>query len=322
MSRVASPLSAVAGVLVAVFAAGLPRVARAADADVAALPSVAAAAPAASAASAPAPGVIATTEPPRSFGHVLGDVLTQRVLLAIGGVPVQPVAWPAAGRLDRWLERRPARVDTDRQGRRWLVVEHQVINAPQALMAIELPALRIATTGGGVLVVAPWPVSIGPLAPAEVFGRGDLQAMRPDREVPLRDTAALQRDLQRTLSVLAAVLLAWSLWWGWRQWQDAQRLPFAQAWARIRRLEAGDAEAWLAMHHALNLSAGRVVHGATLAQWLADAPHLAPLQDRLEAFYRRSAERFYADDTAARAAEFPLAALSRALRDAERRHQR
>ena len=83
----------------------------------------------------------ATVEQPRSFGHVLGDVLTQRVLLSHAGRPVDAGALPAADRVGLYLERRTPRVEEDALGRRWLAIDYQVVNAPRALTAAALPGL-------------------------------------------------------------------------------------------------------------------------------------------------------------------------------------
>ncbi|CAN7464850.1 calcium incorporation protein MxaA [Variovorax paradoxus] len=268
----------------------------------------------------------ATIEQPRSFGHVLGDVLTQRVLLEHHGRPIEPGALPTAARIDLWLERRPARIETDAQGKRWLAVEYQVINAPRALAAISLPALTIATASGPALALPAWPVSIGPLAPVEAFGQGDLQPLRPDRPVAALATYPIEQHLKFSLLALLAVLLAWLAWWAWRNMREAQQLPFAHAWRELKRIDdPASPEAWRVLHRALNRSAGRVVHGASLPQLLADAPYLRPLQPRLEDFYRESTRRFFfAESTAAPAeaqAAYPLKPLCRALRNAEKRHR-
>lgn len=269
----------------------------------------------------PAPGPYATTQQPRSFGHVIGDVLTQRVLLELAGRAVQPASLPAADRVGLFLERRALRIESDETGRRWLVIDYQVINAPRSLIATSLPALNIGTTSAP-LNVAAWPVSIGPLTPTATFGQGDLLPLRPDRGVEPLPTAGIERQLKASLGALAAVLLAWAAWWAWRNWREAQRLPFARAWHRMRRLDPDHAEAWLALHHALNATAGRVVHGASLSRLLAEAPHLAPMRAKLEAFFQRSAERFFVDASArSPAAPFPLRELGLALREAERRQR-
>lgn len=276
------------------------------------------------AASAPAPapaaaGTPATVEQPRAFGHVLGDVLTQRVLLQHAGRAVDVAAPPAADRVGLWLERRPARTETDDQGRRWLAIDYQVVNAPRTLTTLNLPALTIATRGGAPLALPAWPVSVGPLTPAEVPGQGALQALRPDRPVEAAPTAAIERRFTVALVALGLVLLAWLAWWGGRNWRESRRLPFARAWRELRHVDAARPEAWLSLHRAVNASAGRVVHGASLSRWLDEQPHLRPLQAQLEGFYRHSSERFFAGGAAA---AYPLHELGRALRDAERRQHR
>lgn len=269
----------------------------------------------------------AMVEQPRAFGHVLGDVLTQRVLLEQAGQPLQPGALPGAARIDLWLERRPSRIETDAEGRRWLAIDYQIINAPRTLTAISLPALNIATVSGTALALPAWPVSIGPLTPLEVLGQGDLQPLRPDRPVAALPTYAVERHLKLSLFALLAVLLAWLAWWAWRNAREAQQLPFAHAWRELKRIDdPASPEAWRVVHRALNRSAGRVVHGASLPQLLAEAPYLRPLQPRLEDFYRESTRRFFFAESAAAAsaeaqAAYPLKPLCRALRNAEKRHR-
>jgi len=269
----------------------------------------------------------ATVEQPRAFGHVIGDVLTQRVLLEQDGRPLQPGALPGTARIDLWLERRTPRVETDEQGRRWLAIDYQVINAPRGLTAISLPALSIATASGAPLALPAWPVSIGPLTPIDVLAEGDLQALRPDRPVAALPTYAVERQLKFSLLALLAVCAAWIGWWAWRNRREAQQLPFANAWRELKRIDdPSSPEAWRVVHRALNRSAGRVVHGASLPQLLAEAPYLRPLQPRLEDFYRESTRRFFFAESAAAAPirqsdAYPLRPLCRALRNAEKRHR-
>lgn len=274
------------------------------------------------AAGTPAPAVAATpatVEQPRAFGHVLGDVLTQRVRLQHAGRPVEVTTPPAADRVGLWLERRPARVETDAEGRRWLALDYQVVNAPRTLTTLSLPALTIATRGGPPLALPAWPISVGPLTPPEVVGQGALLPLRPDRPVDAAPTAAIERRFTGALIALGSVLLAWLAWWGGRNWRESRRLPFARGWRELRRVDAASPEAWLSLHRAVNASAGRVVHGASLSRWLDERPHLRPLQAQLEGFYRHSSERFFAGGAAA---AYPLHELGRALRDAERRQHR
>lgn len=259
---------------------------------------------------------VAAVEQPRSFGHLLGDVLTQRVRLPDGrGVDT------AALTLDRvglYLERRAVRVEAD-GSRRWLVIEYQVVNSPRALHAVSLPALTLATAAGPLQVPA-WPLSLGPLTPRATFDQGALQALQPDRPALPAPDDGPRRRLTGALAVLAALLLAWGGWWATRNVREARRLPFARAWRELRHAD-GD-EAWQLLHRALNTSAGHVVHGRSLPRLLAEAPQLQPLAPQLEAFFRHSEQRFFAAAADGAGPTPPLHELARALRDVERRHQR
>ncbi|WP_233806619.1 calcium incorporation protein MxaA [Paraburkholderia sp. HP33-1] len=281
-----------------------------------------------------AAALTALVQEPRAFGYVLGDVLTQRVLLEANGRDIGAVTPPSVGRTGVWLERRPATLETDANGRKWMVIAYQVVNAPQTLTQITLPALTLTSAAGTQLQVAEWPASIGPLTPQSAFAAGDLQPLRPDRQVPVSGTAGWRRQIAWALGLLLATLLAWTSWWWARNWRESARLPFARAWRQMQRLTpaASSSEAWVCLHRALNETAGQVVHATSLSALLARAPYLQPLRAQLERFYQVSSERFFApapnpaangDESAGETpGEFPLHALCRALYRAERRHQR
>jgi mxaA protein len=271
-----------------------------------------------------ATAVPAIVQQPRAFGYVLGDVLTQRVLLQAGGNDMGALTPPSVGRTGVWLERRLVSFETDADGRRWMVIGYQIVNAPQTLTTIALPALTLTSASGAQLQVAEWPASVGPLTPPATFAAGDLQPLRPDRQAPLLATAGLRRQIAWALGLLLATLLAWAAWWGWRNQRESARLPFARAWRQMQRLQrvqaASSKDAWFCMHEALNETAGQIVHGGSLSALLTRAPYLQPLRAQLEHFYQVSAERFF--KPAPGAAESPLQALCRALYRAERRQQR
>lgn len=268
-------------------------------------------------AAAAEPPVAAQTVQPRAFGHVLGDVLTQRVRLQHAGRELEPAALPPADRIGLWLERRPPRVERDAEGARWLAIDYQLVNGPRAPTSIALPPLTLVTTAGVALAVPAWPLTIGPLTPGDASA---LPALQPDRPVALRPTAGLERQLRLAWAALGLVVAAWIAWWGWRQWREAQTLPFARACVLLRRLDTRDSAAWLALHEAINQSAGRVVHAASLPRLLDDAPQWRPLRAELERFFAASNARFFGDTVVA--SDLPLRELGRALRAIEKRHQR
>jgi mxaA protein len=280
---------------------------------------------AASAALAGAAEPAATVAQPQAFGHVIGDVLTQRVLLqSAGGQDLGAVAMPSAGRVGVWFERRNPRLEADGEGRPWLAFDYQIMNAPQMLTTIDLPTLTLTAQSGVTLQVPEWPVSVAPLTPKTAFGTGALQSLLPDRLAAPIATVPIERQLGWALGLLALSLLAWLAWWQWRNRREAARLPFARAWNQMQRLGTEDvdrdARAWTCLHRALNETAGHVVQAGSLPGLVSRAPHLQALQPRLETFYRHSGERFFAsnlDD-----ARFALFELSRELYRAERRQQR
>ncbi len=269
----------------------------------------------------------AQVEQPRAFGHVLGDVLTQRILLQSGSNSADTTAdtsMPSTGRIGIWFERRSPRIETDADGRRWLVIDYQITNAPQTLTTVALPALTLTSPSGMVLQVPEWPVSVGPLTLQSAFATGDLQALRPDRQARAAATAPLRRQMAWALGLLVLTLLAWLGWWQWRNRREAARLPFARAWAGMQRSKTADANqnahAWLSLHRALNETAGQVVHAGSLPDLFAKAPHFQALRPQLERFYQQSGERFFATGSAD--AGFPLLDLCRDLYRAERRRQK
>ena len=270
----------------------------------------------AEAASAP---VAAVVEQPRPFGHVVGDVLTQRVLLPADRPP-PPESLPGPQRLSTWIERRPARVERAADGRRWLAVDYQVVNAPQSPATVRIPAWRLA--GGAAqpaLLVPAWPVGVSPITARAAPGTSAWQ-LRPDRPAPAIATAPLRLRLLLAAAALAAWLAAWAGWLAWRHWRDAMTQPFAAALRALGRVDDRHPAAWRALHAAFDRTAGEVLRVSTLPRLFERAPQFEPMRDRIEGFYAQSAARFFGAGGAAGAAA--PRALCRDLRRIERRSGR
>jgi len=263
--------------------------------------------------------VAAQVAQPRPFGYVVGDLIEQRVLLQSGGHAFEPTALPKATRLGVWLDRRAAQVTTDAQGRRWLVVDYQLITAPQGLTTVNLPAWELVSNSGLTLKVPQWPVSVGPLTARSVIGQGGLQALRPDRPAPVIATGSLTRQLEVFSGAFVLTLLLWLGWVLWRNRQAARNAPFARAEREMRDLPDDSPEAWQALHRAFDRAAGRVVQPATLAALFERARYLEPLRPRIETFFTRSAEYFFGGR--ALAPTESVHGLCRELRRVERRSQ-
>lgn len=266
--------------------------------------------------------VPALVRQPRPFGYVVGDLLEQHVLLEANHHGLAPASLPRPGRVSVWLERRAARVESDSQGRHWLVVEYQLINAPQGLTTVNIPTWTLNTRTGEVLSVAPWPLTVGPLTARTVISQGGLQALRADRPAPVLPTDPILRQIDLWAGALVLTLLLWAGWLAWRNWRDALNQPFARATRELRGVADDAPQAWQALHRAFDRTAGRVVQGSTLASLFERARYLEPLRPRIEAFFAQSAEYFF--DAAAPQARQRLSvhALCNELRQFERRYHR
>lgn len=229
---------------------------------------------------------------PRPFGYVVGDLVTQRVLLTTRNADFQPAALPAAQRLNIWFERRAPRIESAADGRRWLIVDYQVINAPQTLTTVGLPAWELeAKAGGARLKIPAAPINVAPLIPSSSAAAGS--DLRPDREVPITSTASTRARLIIWSIALAAVLAAWLAWLQWRNWRDSLNKPFGRAQQELRRVDEFAPEAWQALHRAFDQTAGHVLQIQTLPTLFQRAPHLEPLRVEIERFFAQSSERFF-----------------------------
>lgn len=236
----------------------------------------------------------AIVEQPRPFGYVLGDLLTQRVLLDSGSSQFEAAEFPRPQRLNVWFERRASKLEQRSDGRRWLIVEYQLINAPQTLTTVTLPAWTLESADGASSVSVPeWPISVNALTPRASFEIGGLGELRPDRAAPVIPTAPIRRRLLIWSIAFVLTLVAWFAWFRWREHREAQNQPFARALHEMRTMDEAAPEAWQALHRAFDQTAGRVLQPTMLSILFDRAPHLQPLRREIERFYALSSERFF-----------------------------
>jgi mxaA protein len=281
------------------------------------------------AANAPATTVApwaAIVQQPRPFGYVLGDTLAQRVLLESEGRSFDPSALPPAERAGLWFARRSSRIEVAEDGHRWLVIDYQLINAPQALMTVSLPPLTLKSkTGNAVLAVSEWPISITPLTPRAAFAKGGLQELRPDHPAPTLPTRALRRQLEVWLGAFALTAVIWLAWWLIRSLRATANQPFARALRAIRRSGDDNEASWLALHRAFDTTAGRSLQPSTLPALFKQAPHFEPQRAAIEQFYAESSLRFFEASGRRRntcSVECSLRTLCTTLRRIEKQHER
>jgi len=254
---------------------------------------------------------------PRPFGYVIGDVLTQRVLLTTPSEEFEPTTLPPLQRVNIWFERRATGIETASDGRRWLVVDYQLMNSPQALATVTLPAWKIEDKAHGTQLAIPAAsISAAPLISNASTGT-DVE-LRPDREVSSIDTSSARASVLLWSIALAVTLLAWLGWLQWRNWRDSHNRPFARALHELRRMDETAPEAWQAVHRAFDQTAGRVLQIDTLPTLFERAPHLKPQRADIERFFAQSNERFFG--TGSPSDPLSVRALCQELRRIERRH--
>lgn len=261
----------------------------------------------------------AHVEQPYPFGYFVGDVVSQRIALDAPVAGFVPADLPGGVRVSAWFERRASRIER-RDGRRWLVVEFQIVNARPEVAEARLPAWELDSRDGRqALAIPATTLRVAPLLVHDRFRPLQVGDLRPDQAPPTVPTSGLQRQL--VLWSVAGVLIlgAWLAWLLWRNWWAAQTQPFARAARALRGLDEASPQAWATLHRAFDATAHRVVQLDSLAVLFARAPYLAPLRPNIERFFRQSAARFYGagepDETVS------VQALCRALRRAEKRRE-
>lgn len=259
----------------------------------------------------------ATVEQPRPFGYIVGDLLTQRVLLTTPGREFEPTALPPIQRVNIWFERRAPRIESDSDGRRWLVVDYQLINSPRETTTISLPAWKLDSKAGNTTLGIPAaPISVAPLI--SIDSAPSAARLRPDREVSIIDAAPARAKLVAWLIALGVTLAAWLAWLQWRNWQDSLDRPFARALRELRRLDEMAPEAWRALHRAFDQTAGHVLQIETLPTLFEHTPQLQPRRAEIERFFAESNERFFG--AGMRGNPLSVRALCHELRQIERRY--
>jgi hypothetical protein len=156
----------------------------------------------------------AVVQQPPAFGRAIADVLEQKVLLQEGDHRAALVAQPSAGRITAWLERRPSSISTDGEGRQWLVLRYQIVNAPQQLASVTIPAIRLPLTSGATLDVPDWSVTVAPLTlsqeqrPADAVASGPHRRRAASGADPALDRGVAVRHDRRSDCVRRVVALA------------------------------------------------------------------------------------------------------------------
>jgi len=223
-----------------------------------------------------------------------------------------------------WLERQSTQLQTaENTDHQWLIVQYQIINAPEQIINAELPSLEFFVTKTNATKRAdvslaktlPWPFTLGPIIATDTLST----RQQPNRVVAAPPTTPIEQRLKKFAVTLALILLTWLAWWVWRERTDTVRLPFARARYRLKKAGNGpdtDRTGYLILHDAINECAGYTVQSTLLDQLVSAKPWLAPHRNSLQAFFTASSDRFFAGGDES----FDVRDLCRQLYRAEKRY--
>ncbi|MGH8295680.1 MAG: hypothetical protein ACRETZ_09310 [Steroidobacteraceae bacterium] len=231
------------------------------------------------------PSIAVSVRQPRAFGYLIGDELTQRISLrAPAGFVLDPKSLPQAGRKGLWLKLTAPRITSASAGdatRYLLTLDYQVINVPDHVRTIDLPALDLAFSGHGGkagTIIDEWPVTISPITPTYVLARAGLTQTQPDARPP---TTATGTTMRLTL-LWAAAFIALNAGLILRRraipWLRRDARPFARAahdLAKLSRLPPDRAtyrRGLQRLHRAFDAAAGHAVFGDVLPHSWSRAP--------------------------------------------------
>lgn len=269
----------------------------------------------------------ATTEEPRAYGHLVGDVVQRHIRIDVpDGLVLDEASLPRPGARGRALELRAVRRERA-AGRESLVLEYQVFLAPTAVRTLEMPPVLLRFEGrprAQDLRIDAWPVTVAPLVPVEVSPRRGLGELQPDVDAPPQPTGPLRTRL--LVWLVLAVLLSAALvvrhfglpWW------NRRHRPFARAWPALRGLAPGgdDALSWRSacerLHAAFNESAGEVLFEHGIERFAARRPAFAALREDIRRFLAISRRGFFGDGGREPGDLAWLVDFGRRCRDAER----
>jgi mxaA protein len=280
-------------------------------------------------ASAAPPSIAVSVQQPRAFGYVIGDKLAQRISVqAPAGFALDPKTLPRAGRQGLWLELAPPHLTSDAVGgatRYRLTLDYQVINVPDHVRTIDLPALDLVFSGPGRQLgatVDEWPITISAITPTYILARAGLPQTQPDAP-PTTPASGLYRGL--TLLWAAAIVALVGGIAARRRgipWLRRDTRPFVGAAHDIAKLSRlpPDRTAYRRglqrLHRAFDAVAGHAVFGDRLAPLFAAHPELLPLRADVEEFYAASQREFFGTH-AGNASLDGVLALARRCREAE-----
>ena len=273
---------------------------------------------------------VAVTNPPRSYGVQIGDVLTRQIRLILSdNSKLVKESLPARGGRQDGIELVGVQVQQDgKQGQHVLQLQYQVFASKDSPAAMQLPELSLKFSAADgqeqTLDVPAWKFWFAPLVSSNAARLGKAFVnMQHQFRPPLVDTSGLQRWLAvfAGLIVLGALALVYIN--AERKWLPFMGGAFAQAHRRIKRLKpsspSATQEAFYHMHTAFNTWYGGNCFVQDIDHFVQKHPSFVRSRAEIDRFFTSSNEQLFFEqrrDTAEVLAE--LKRLSKQFRHCER----
>ncbi|MCK0197953.1 nonribosomal peptide synthetase MxaA [Ancylobacter sp. 6x-1] len=254
--------------------------------------------------------------PPRNFGYLLGDAIRHEIEIALDpAYHIEPASLPRARALTYWLNLQNVRLEDlgiregTRRYRLWL--DYQTFYAPLEPKRLEIPALTLTASDGirsTDAKVPAWSFVMTPLREVAGSASGEALRLRSDIAPANVPTRRLVTATIGAAGVALLALAALAAQFGWGPFRRMRARPFAAALRAIRRagpeLDSSSTssdspvyrDALLALHRALDATAGRRVLAEDLPGFLDDHPDYRPAAPELETLFAASRRLFFAAD--------------------------
>jgi len=243
---------------------------------------------------------------PRLFGHVIGDILQQKIDLVLA-TPYQldEGSLPEAGQLNRWLQIRAPVIRTRHSPGATsyeILLSYQTFYLAERLESIVIPSLEFSIGNGErilPLLVPEWSFSVTPLTAHGIDASVAVYGMRSDH-VPfaMPVTAHVYRLIGLSVCLLAALLVFAYAYWG-IPFLARRNRPFSVTLRHLRKLEQMPftdvryLDALRSLHRAFNLTAGRTVLAGDLELFFVQHPEFASLRTAIETLFMQSRMAFF-----------------------------
>lgn len=243
---------------------------------------------------------------PRTFGHVIGDILQQKIHLELA-TPYQldEDSLPEAGLVNRWLEIRAPVVRT-RHSRGTtsyeILLTYQTFYLAERLESIVIPSLELLLGNGERILplrVPEWSFSVTPLSAHAIDAPVTVYTLRPDHPpVVMPVMPHVYRIIGLLVCLLAALVYLAYVYWGVPFFASRKR-PFSISYRHLRKLEhkpftdARYLDALRSLHRAFNLTAGRTVLAGNLDLFFVHHPEFAGLRTAIETLFIQSRMAFF-----------------------------